>query len=472
MLERELSTLSIDSSSNLPIDKLPNELLAKIFYLAAMETRHDSIPAPFIISQTCQRWRTVALSTSDLWKFISFNFPLSSIQYLRANSMLSRSPTFPLDLLMDFRDPSWDWEEEPHGFTSNGMRSVIRLLEPHINRLQDVDILLDTWAPMHTFLLETQKLDVASLPALKRLSLSRCNAYFALKGQIFQPQHLRDPLPLFGGIPLPGLNHLSLVGVHVDWSAAASSLSNLTSLELKYHAPDVLPTWKEFADLIAGSPDLRHLSVIGSCPGGAAGSTLISALMLSHFTLGFVDVDDAVQFVSSMHFPALESLSLEDIRNALDPFQAMQDASALLECFVRVTNSTIPLHGIRSLKLNEIYTTKEEALDSFFSILSSVTEMDLSESIPLGALEPSPGVVPCPLLRTLQYRSYDDWSKVCSLVYSRRDLGIPLHNFHVIFQQEPDNLQALLQAGVLVTIDTNSDSEEDESSYSFRSRSP
>ncbi|KAK0236384.1 hypothetical protein EDD85DRAFT_752888, partial [Armillaria nabsnona] len=330
-----------------PIDRLPNELLAKIFFLAAKETRHDTIPAPFIVSQTCRRWWNVALSTGDLWKFISFNFPLSSIQYLRANSMLSRSSTFPLDLLMDFRDPSWDWEEEPHGFTSNGMRSVIRLLEPHFNRLQDVDILLDTWAPMHTFLLETRRLDVASLPTLKRLSLSRCNAYFALKDQIFQPQRLRDSLPLFGGIPLPGLNHLSLVGVHVNWSAAASSLSNLTSLELKYHAPDVLPTWIEFTDLISGSPDLRHLSVIGSCPCGAAGSTLISALTLSHFTLGFVDVDDAVQFVSSMHFPALESLSLEDVRSALDPIETVQDAAPLLECIIRMTSSTIPLHKLR-----------------------------------------------------------------------------------------------------------------------------
>ncbi|KAK0484905.1 hypothetical protein IW261DRAFT_1308759, partial [Armillaria novae-zelandiae] len=347
------------------IDKLPNELLAKIFFLAAKETRHDTIPAPFIVSQICRRWRNVALSTGDLWRFISFGFPLTSTQYLRANSMLSRSSTFPLDLLMDFRDPSWDWEEEPHGFTSNGMRSVIRLLEPHFNRLQDVDILLDTWAPMHTFLSETQRLDVASLPALKRLSLSRCNAYFALKGQIFLPERLRDSLPLFGGKPLPGLTHLSLVGVHVNWSAAASSLSNLASLELKYHAPDVLPTWNEFTDLISGSPDLRHLSVIGSCPCGAAGSTLISTLTLSHFTLGFVDIDDAVQFVSSMHFPALESLSLEDVRSALDPIETVQDAAPLLECFIRMTSSTIPLHGLRHLKLNEISASKE-ALDSFF----------------------------------------------------------------------------------------------------------
>ncbi|KAK0451564.1 hypothetical protein EV421DRAFT_1043353 [Armillaria borealis] len=471
MLEIELAALSIDSSSTLPIDRLPNELLAKIFFLAAKETRHDTIPAPFIVSQTCRRWRNVALSTGDLWKFISFSFPLSSIQYLRANSMLSRSSTFPLDLLMDFRDPSWDWEEEPHGFTSNGMRSVIRLLEPHFNRLQDVDILLDTWAPMHTFLLETRRLDVASLPALKRLSLSRCNAYFALKGEIFQPQRLRDSLPLFGGIPLPGLNHLSLVGVHVNWSIAASSLSNLTSLELKYHAPDVLPTWNEFTDLISGSPDLRHLSVIGSCPCGAAGSTLISALTLSHFTLGFVDIDDAVQFVSSMHFPALESLSLEDVRSALDPIETVQDAAPLLECFIRMSSSTIPLHRLRCLKLNEI-NASQEALDSFFSILSSVTEMDLSESIPLAALEPSLGVVPCPSLRTLQYHSYNDWYSVRSLVYSRRDIGIPLHNVHVIFQQEPRDIRPLLQAGVHVTIDTSSDSDEDESSYSFRSRSP
>ena len=70
---------------------------------------------------------------------------------------------------------------------------------------------------------------------------------------------------------LPRLKHLTLKGVHVDWTALADALDasrvgGLTSLSLASHSAQVRPSCAAFRRLLRASPGLEVLSVCGSGP--------------------------------------------------------------------------------------------------------------------------------------------------------------------------------------------------------------
>ncbi|KAJ6492039.1 hypothetical protein C8R45DRAFT_990271 [Mycena sanguinolenta] len=323
------------------IDRLPNELLSTIFMFAIEQHCHDE-PTPFTTSPTtishiCHRWRQVALETGSLWTNIVLTFPTSNEQLTRTLTWLSRSKAYSLDILLDFRDPEWDWEDEDtHGFRWADMEVVLRLLLPTAARWRTVELLTDTWAPMFAFLLHTRSVG-ASMKRLETLHLARCNAYFARKGQLFEPTALGHHLPLFGGADAvtPKLREVMLTGVHIDWSTPP--LANLTKLELKYQAVDVMPTIAHFTQILAASPNLEVLSIVGRGPQfigeektKADERGRITLDRVTKFTFGFVDVSYAVQLLSMLDLPALCELSLEDVSASLQ-HQPPDDASVLLE---------------------------------------------------------------------------------------------------------------------------------------------
>src|ERR1700691_3207131 len=240
-----------------PVHFLADELLSQIFVLVThgSHDRYDAILYPIIISHISRRWREVALSTSTLWTSIILTHPSPWSQLSRTIAYLSRSRRRPLDLFLDFRDPSWNWQEDLHTFGWKHMENVIRLLSPHVSRWRNLELFTDTWSPIFTFLWYLRK--VQSAPMLERLSLSRCNVYFAASGEIFRPAALKQPIPLFGGGEgLKRLQKVVLAGVHVDWSN--SGLLDLVELELKYHAMDVMPSLSQFVTILTGCPDLER----------------------------------------------------------------------------------------------------------------------------------------------------------------------------------------------------------------------
>ncbi|KAG7440056.1 uncharacterized protein BT62DRAFT_840452, partial [Guyanagaster necrorhizus] len=289
--------------------RVPNELLSYIFLYASSQTNAVHL------SHVCSRWRNVALSTGSLWTDIIVTFPTSVGQLSCALTWLRRSRVHPLDLYLDFRDPDWDWDEHSHGFGPEDMQVVLRLLLPHANRWRSLSVLTDTWAPMWTFLKETQRVDMSSLRSVK---LSRCNAYFVGKGETFEPVGLKEPLRLFGGQGISALKEVGLVGVHVDWTG--SGLRNLVDLELKYHASDVMPTLREFTAILEGCPELRCLSIVGWGPRfddpavlPHSSATTISLPNLIRFSFGFVDTEYAIRLLEHMELPVLVELALEDL---------------------------------------------------------------------------------------------------------------------------------------------------------------
>jgi len=120
-----------------------------------------------------------ALSNGALWARIVLTFPISDYKFSCAHAWLSRSGTSPIDILLDVRDPEWRWKEDDHKFRLELMPLIMQLLITHVERWQMVEMRADIWAPICMFLWHSRRAKAA--PVLEKLSLSRCNAYFALK---------------------------------------------------------------------------------------------------------------------------------------------------------------------------------------------------------------------------------------------------------------------------------------------------
>ncbi|KAG6811086.1 hypothetical protein H0H92_009045 [Tricholoma furcatifolium] len=363
-----------------PLARLPNELLSEIFIFALQnaEDRSQMISAPMVISQVSVRWRNVAIATGALWTTIVITFPTSRQQLSLVITWLKRSRLAPLDIFLDFRDPSWDWDlaESLHKFRWQDMEAILRLLMPHVSRWKCFELLTDTWAPIFTFLCYTRR--VKSLPALKSLSLHRCNAFLASKNATFHPVEMKKPIQLFGGHVAEQLRTVTMTGVHVDW--VSSSLRNLRKLEFRYLASDVTPTMDEFTDISKACQNLRYLTIMGRGPriddtpsGGhsflrdkgpdgfslKAAPQAIELPHVTNFIFGFLDTDYAVKLLDKLLFPSLKELTVEGLA-VLDALTLRDvDATPILE---RITPSRdphqesnlhypFPMSSIHSLKL-------------------------------------------------------------------------------------------------------------------------
>ncbi|KAJ6492801.1 hypothetical protein C8R47DRAFT_422342 [Mycena vitilis] len=429
---------------------LPHEVLAVIFTFAVAQHGHDEpgflVKHPSMtITHTCRRWREVALATGNLWTDIVLTFPISNEQLSRTVTWLLRSKTYLLDILLDFRDPDWDWEDEDtHGFRWADMEAVLQLLLPSAARWRTFELRTDTWAPIFVFLLHTRKVG-SSLRTLEKLHLARCNTYFASKGRLFEPVMLRQHLPLFGGeqARVPRLREVMLTGVHIDWSAPPRM--NLTKLELKYQAADVMPTVAHFTQILAASPNLEVLEIVGSGPqftavvdgassiathgegGEADGRALRGTIKLARVTrctFGFVDVNYAVQLLALFNLPALRELSLQDVSASLR-HQPPDDAGLLIDWLVTNADAThgtsisphdavgstsactsrLPLRQLRTLSLHAIYAarTKFARLYEASSGLTALCLYDVCD----GALEALEGDV-VPRLETISACGVDE----------------------------------------------------------------
>ncbi|KII86278.1 hypothetical protein PLICRDRAFT_283838 [Plicaturopsis crispa FD-325 SS-3] len=409
-----------------PIQKLPIELISYIFSLTVHGNcqRLDKIQHAIIISHVCARWRAVALSISHLWTTIVLTHPTTKVQISRTVTWLLRSRQSSLDIALDFRDPGWDWVETNHSFQWQNMENIVRLLLPHVSRWGALELLTDTWAPIFTFLWYTRH--VQSAPALHTLSLSRCNAYLASKGQAFRPADLKTPVPWFnGGSALKSLRSVSLAGVHVDW--AACGLRDLRELEFKYHAGDVMPSVAQFVEILNACPDLTRLSIVGWGPQFVAESadveeyrSIIRLPKLTHLSIGIVDVDHTIDVLSLFDLPALEAFDLADTMSGLG-IQEAEDVSRILEFLTAgqlslpPTSSetsprcVFPLQNLRSLELRGIHA-QDVATARFIHACRSLECLSLVDMhcTTLDALrptappyEPYKPVHPCPVLSQL-----------------------------------------------------------------------
>ncbi|KAF7296838.1 Fatty acid hydroxylase [Mycena indigotica] len=372
------------------VDRLPNELLTAVFAFSVDHDPHDDsilTTSPMTLSHVCRRWRVVALACGSLWCSLVITYPTSPQQFTRVLTFLSRSKNYPLDILLDVRDPEWDFEqpETQHGFTIQDMQTVLKLLSGNgkaAPRWRSMELLTDTWAPIHTFLEFTR--EWAPPKRLERLVLSRCNAYFARRGQLFQPAALSAPIPLFQAAP-SNLHHLSLVGVHIDWSVFRAPL--LTTLELKYHAADIRPSFEQLAAILTSCSLLETLSIIGSGPSLPPPSSSsppmipITIPSLKSLTIGYVDASAAVRLLSLLRLPFLTALGIEDAGQGILPhdedFSPFSDhGPVVLAALTNLSDDVIALKQLTSLTLDSL-TAPSGVLALFLAKCPAVRHLEL-----------------------------------------------------------------------------------------------
>ena len=332
------------------INYLPDEILGRIFYLVScastlcQASRRDLLSVTYV----CRRWRHLALALGELWMHLSILFPITEQELLRAKEWVSRSNPYPLTIIIDIRDPDWDFNEESHLVTRFEMQATMGVILPVAERWRSVNILADNWEPLHVFLHHTQNILV---PILRNLRLVRCNPYFAAPSQVFVPSNLRAPYSLLGGVSSDELTSIELEGVHVDWASPA--LHNLTKLSLGYHARDVIPTLGQFRDLLHSSPKLESFSLIGWGPqlDEASVSSIelqesrgsIRLPQLTSLEVGVMIPSYTVEVLSLFMIPRLESLTIDDVTRYDPQTSTRPDLGPIFNFLAGQTSSFHPL---------------------------------------------------------------------------------------------------------------------------------
>ncbi|KDQ55415.1 hypothetical protein JAAARDRAFT_37438 [Jaapia argillacea MUCL 33604] len=513
-----------------PVNKLPVELLSYIFNLGThskdirLEDRDEDEDEghldfdpfcevfPHTVASVNRHWRRVALSTSTIWTNVCVTISdivvgdgdddgiwrtkaparTSRLDTSRVDLQLIRSRSSPLDIIIDSRDPDWDFSEpesysdhnmgyDPdHPFSSTHMMKVLYLLLPHLPRWRSLAILTDTYAPMYTALTilsnSTSDYHFAHAPLLESLILMRCNE-FASYCPSFSPPHLKGALLPFAQTGLPQLRKLVLSGVHVDWSAVHTILPlsskdrgelerGLETLELGYHSEDVRPTPKEFADILKRCPDLRRLTVRVSGPVWE-GDTFDRSEMgeettdagcvclpeLQSLTIGYTDVMDATSMLAMMEASNLRAVRLEDTNHAASLHD--EDSTPLLEYFAtgpvddlegygpevgKGAHCVSPFPMLEDVTLERVQTSTHAAFELFYSALPNLKSLSLAHAsvsayMALWPKEFSPDPSSpnqLPNLESLRVRTDQfpmDW--ITSLVHHRSLVGLGLKRIRI-----------------------------------------
>ncbi|KZT71084.1 hypothetical protein DAEQUDRAFT_810088 [Daedalea quercina L-15889] len=459
-----------------PIDGLPAELLSYIFLLGAYRPPDEdplaenpggevnylspcmtySYAFPCLVAAVSRHWRGVALSTGQLWNKIPVTDEdtddlndLEGTSFKLARLFLSRSGTAPLDIMVDARDPEWDFsefdtstagstpgaddedeKEYRHPFTEGHMHAAMQMLLPHLHRTRSLAIFTDRWVPMH-IVLESLSNDAPLAPMLESLILMRCNE-FAAYAPDFTPEEYAGHwlLPFSnhaGGLALLRLQRLILSGVHFKWKSFPALLSqpaSLRHLELGYHCSDVRPNKVELYKMLSVCSKLEELNIRVSLPedeaefGQEATMHGVEPVVLSRLKtlkLGYDDCILAEEFLELFRAPNLQTFVLDDASYAAAEVE--QEASKLL---VHVAHPggrrsrAKPLFPLlETLELGGTRAT-QEAFQILYYALTRLRTLTLRET-PVAstrALRPSSPFAPqqtcpCPLLDTLIVRGFE-----------------------------------------------------------------
>ncbi|KAJ7581828.1 hypothetical protein C8J56DRAFT_958360 [Mycena floridula] len=437
------------------IAALPVELLSSIFVLATHSSL-DNFEAPLAFCAVNRHWKSIALSTPALWTNICATIGSNNV-----DSYLARSKSYPLDILIDGRDPRWDFSEPeiPSAYEYStyvppfqDMAAVITTLLLHLRRWRSLVVLTDTWAPMHQALtLMNPALAMSGAPALESLTLMRCNEYVSYSPE-FQPPGMKFPAFL-GFEPstaapelFPKLNLLSLRGVHLDWNAfPRMKRGSLQTLDLSFHSPDVRPSMREFWRILKECPELRKLVVHGSGPVISEAPEkeemqVVELLNLEELVLGYRSQEDGSNILQIIHAPNLTTLSFEDATHPGDIDEV--DAGGLLRflatgilglqhdpviTFVvapglqisrddkghvvpsKSTAEIIPFPRLERLTMRRV-KAHQKHFTKLFDSLACLRRLELVSMSPcaVAALLPRVGYpCPCPKLKTLCIRGFD-----------------------------------------------------------------
>ncbi|KAK0477820.1 hypothetical protein IW261DRAFT_1594298 [Armillaria novae-zelandiae] len=257
-----------------PIDRLPNELLLKIFVLGTIDT--EGTYFPFLVATICHHWRFLSINDANLWTSLTLT-PMVEVPPVSSDRPLRPSFNFPKTVL-DPRALQLAFAEMPR-------------LEKWICRLQ-------------------RKLGVLRTSTMKDTTSTTS----------------RGP----GTHLYPALTEVIIIGVPVAWSHF--SASNLRKLVLEKYPLDHRMTMQTLHGILSNSKDtLESLTLTWAVASEV--DWVRSRLLLKRLTLprvndlgmGYIDPQEACQVLHTFEFPALHKLKLRSLDEGIDSSSVLTD---------------------------------------------------------------------------------------------------------------------------------------------------
>jgi hypothetical protein len=271
-----------------PINRLPSELLLKIFTLGHYDvtSRHELVESAIKYSHVSKYWRSVALACHSLWSHLSTHF---SPQFI--DTLFIRSRPLPLSVYIP-----WETRE---GSARQILQHLSYIQELALDEgLDDLHMLLDRPAPL-----------------LQRLSVRQEPEYHVI---------LEDRL--FGGVA-PCLEEVSLSACVIPWHSGL--LRRLTSLAVALPLESGRPTLCELKTVLRACPTLCSLKLKNASPDFLGVDSPLpgsdEVVHLPHMvSLVLSDQNhDFPKLVQHMHIPSHAELRLEPRRTEIWPLRSV-----------------------------------------------------------------------------------------------------------------------------------------------------
>ncbi|TRM61059.1 hypothetical protein BD626DRAFT_538342 [Schizophyllum amplum] len=442
------------------------------------EDDEEGLVMPFqvLVSHVCQRWRTVALDTPDLWTVVYFAEPAP---FEKSRAYVERSKNRPLDIILNLNNHEHSDDEDaidgdavaeigqdigviirprdsadpeaedattypcPSNTSKDEVKQILDVIIPHIERWRHFELETDSYDYIYDLLGRLSRAPAApELEVFQIYHYENCEDY-----DTFRPAELGTPFCIFGG-SAPKLEMLALWGVHINWEECVSMFAGLKDLELAYHATDVRPSFETFIEMISTSPNLKTLALSLSGPSGEPEKWPTDVVELpSVLELIISDHDKAFisQLMHILSFPNVKHLVVDGNNEDFTEF-ALQLAAPMPNCSHSI------LAGLETLKIGGL-PCDENAAEVVLSQLGGLREFkikcpdgpDETEGIFFQLLqrprtgaaqgEESKGAFFCPRLEKLATQGIDGHA-MKNLVQARRAAGVPLK--HVSFSDDDD----------------------------------
>ncbi|KAF6758141.1 hypothetical protein DFP72DRAFT_888203 [Ephemerocybe angulata] len=288
-LKDEICALHLLHNTFAPINRLPPEILSRIFVQSAAECRQDSL-SWIQVTHTCHHWREVALDCAALWSHISFVNPAFT------KVMLARSKNAPLHV--DLRT------------------SYTRTTPVIYEALSEV---LDQGSRLRSIAIDNVTNSRRSGMLHLRRFLSKCKT-----APVLEELRLRTSLDhclnsgfLQGGSPT--LKHLEISGCIIsNWNTIPSGAALITlDLTRSHGQENKMLSGSGFISLLKNMPSLENLHIQFLLPRGLY-SQSPAAAPFTHPKLRILELIDYPEnierFLRAVHVPNAENItfSLDD----------------------------------------------------------------------------------------------------------------------------------------------------------------
>jgi len=286
------------------INELPVETMSIIFHYVVWSAKdpQECNRRRLVLSATCGLWRRVVVMDSTLWN--TFYYQVESPgQISFSKLMIDRCGLAPMDIYLR------DCPERPLG--QEMMEDILNHLASRRSQLRTLSVAVQQKEAGLTLLHWLQAIGLEKQSCnLKRLVIHRLGPPYIQMDSDYPP-NFYGPLPLFGGALVSSLRHLSISGLHVDWTR--TTLENLTTLDIRRIPINSAPDVDRFCDILSNCPKLSHLVLHGAGPKWSPHDNFhlpvtlpdLKSLILADFALNYV------QFVLNSFFaPGLEELEL------------------------------------------------------------------------------------------------------------------------------------------------------------------